>query len=164
MVSTIIEDNLQADGRRRVTEQHIDAISRKHCVSYMAEALTDVQAIMTARAPILEQTLIDNDTESSISRLEAGENPLTMEFDYCTAKQAARKMLLHAMRNKEPRLLLLLKSLVEYLKQTYTAVQIANYLDITVEQLTRIWARYNAIIDQETFLLADTGLAEDING
>jgi len=164
VISTIIEDSLQSDGRRWITEQHIDALGKKHHVNYIVEALTDVQVIMTARAPILEQTLIDNDAEASTSRLEGGENPLTMEFDYCTAKQAARKMLLYAMRNKEPRLLLLLKPLIEHLKQTYIAIQIANYLGITVDQLTRIWARYNAIINQEAFLLADTDLAETIDG
>ena len=162
MISIIIEDSLQADGRRHITEQHTDDHGRKHLVNYPAEALTDVQAVMLARVPYLEQDLINNDTECSLSRLETGENPLTMEFDYCTAKQAARKMILFAMKNKEPRLLLLLKPLVEHLKQTYTAAQIANYLEITVEQLTQVWTRYNAILAQEDFLLADEGLAESI--
>lgn len=164
MISIIIEDNLQVDGRRHITEQHTDEHGRKHLVNYPAEASTDVQTVMLARVPYLEQDLVNNDIETSLHRLEDGENPLTMEFDYCTAKQAARKMILYAMENKAPWLLLLLKPLVEYLKQTYTATQIANYLGITVEQLTRIWARYNAILDQEAFLLADTDLAEAIDG
>lgn len=48
--SSIAEDSPQRDGRRWVTERHVHDDGREETVTYMAEADTDAQAVLIARA------------------------------------------------------------------------------------------------------------------
>ncbi len=164
MQSIIIGDIQQANGARHITESHTDDIGVVHTVSYFAPADADINALMSARALLIASNLISSDKSNAIERLLNGENPLDMTFNYCTNKQAAEVLIRFGMESREPYILLLLKPLIEYLKATYTVAQIANYLDITTTQLSRVWTRYNAILDREDFLNSDSELAEVIDG
>lgn len=55
--SEIIEDRAQVDGRRHVVERHTDRNGQHYDFRYMAEAATDVESIMTARAVSLYEQL-----------------------------------------------------------------------------------------------------------
>ena len=55
--STIIEDRSQRDGRRSVTERHVDSTGSAHDVYYLAESNTDVNVAMAARVPQITANL-----------------------------------------------------------------------------------------------------------
>jgi len=161
-MSKIAEDSEQADGRRWITEEHIDHLGKVYKINYLAMSDTDIVIILNNRVSVIEQWLIDNESKQAIDRVISGEDSLTMIFDYCTKKQATRKMILYVMAEKDIKVFLLLKPLIEYLKVTYTNIQLANWLNITVDQVTRIWNRYNAIIAIESILNIDDSLVEEI--
>ena len=66
------------------------------------------------------------------------------------SKKIAKRLILFMMRERDPRLVVLLEPLIQYLRDNYTATQLANWLDITVPQVLRMNRRINAI-------LSDTG-------
>jgi len=48
--STIIQNDLQVDGRRWITELHVDTVQGDLYFTYLAQPTDDVDAIMAARA------------------------------------------------------------------------------------------------------------------
>jgi hypothetical protein len=59
--STHVVGHAQADGRRYVTERHTDHLGATHEVSYLATVNADYVAIRTARVPLVEATLAENE-------------------------------------------------------------------------------------------------------
>lgn len=55
--SVIIEDAIQIDGRRRITERHADHLGGVHNVSYIAEAGADAALMLPTRALLIEDQL-----------------------------------------------------------------------------------------------------------
>lgn len=160
--SQIIEDSIQTDGRRWITERHTDHLGQFHTITYMADPEFDATAAMNNRVTSIENKLAESEAESSIARTEIGEDPLNMSFEFCTQKQAVKKIIRWAMNHKNPKTFLLLKNLYEYLKTNYNNSQLANFLDISLTVLGRINDRYNAIISIESTLTDDDGRIEEI--
>lgn len=65
--SQIVEDRVQVDGRRAIQERHVDHVGRVESVFYLSEAGDNVDAIMLARVPVLEQQA----TERELAENEA---------------------------------------------------------------------------------------------
>lgn len=65
--SQIIEDVPQIDGRRHVTERHVDHVGLVHFWRYLAEQLADVSAAMSARVAAVESRLKRREIERVIS-------------------------------------------------------------------------------------------------
>lgn len=57
--SIILENQPQSDGRRSVRERHTADDGTNYDACYLAEPGTDVNAVMVARVPILDQMLAD---------------------------------------------------------------------------------------------------------
>lgn len=55
--SIIIDESVQIDGRRWVTEKHIDDVGVEHLVTYLAEADLDIDKEMQNRIAIIEDSL-----------------------------------------------------------------------------------------------------------
>jgi len=74
--STHTLGSVQVDGRRYVTEDHVDQLSRHYLTEYLAAAAADYVAIRTARAVALSQQLIDAEISAA---LRVDESP-TLEY------------------------------------------------------------------------------------
>lgn len=59
MSAEIIEDRVQVDGRRMITERHVDGEGREEFVRYLADADTDADAVMADRIARREQAAQD---------------------------------------------------------------------------------------------------------
>lgn len=68
--STIIATDTQADGRRYVTESHIDGVGREYRVEYLADADADVAAAMAERAAVIEAESAAAEVELPIADMQ----------------------------------------------------------------------------------------------
>lgn len=84
--STIIEDRVQADGRRCVRERHVDHLGRAHDATYKAASGANVAAAMAARVVKIDAMLVERELNENEAR--ALDGPFvgpTLQF--CTAAQ-----------------------------------------------------------------------------
>lgn len=65
--SEITGNNLQADGRRVITEIHTDSEGGRHRYSYMANIGVDIDAVMTTRVARVESAIKGREIEDFIS-------------------------------------------------------------------------------------------------
>lgn len=66
--STIIEDRAQIDGRRWITERHVDSQGQSYFVVYMADAGLDAQAEMANRVAAFAARLKQNEIDREIAK------------------------------------------------------------------------------------------------
>ena len=164
--SEIIEDKKQAHDQRYVWEKHTDHLSKDHFVFYAAELGADINANMIARVPQISQSLIDGEIGELTDKIESGEiaaldvEPVHPETDSLADRKRTffRRLLRYVVKNRDIKIArLVFYPIWYYLKfeSSYTAQQIATYLDITLTQLQWINNRFQAIHDNLAFIDAD---------
>ena len=85
--SAITSDNVEADGRRRVDELHIDDKGTKFTFSYLAESDFDVNAKLAERAAELPSLLASNEIAANIYNVSQMGSHAVTTFDYSTRQQ-----------------------------------------------------------------------------
>lgn len=70
--SVIVEDRVQADGRRQVRERHTDHLGKVVDISYRAMPGADANAAMAARVNGLEANLAATELVEIVQRIRAG--------------------------------------------------------------------------------------------
>lgn len=65
--STIVKEEVQADGRTYVTEEFVDAIGKIHRIEYLATPLTDKNAVLLTHGSELEEYLADTEFRNIIN-------------------------------------------------------------------------------------------------
>jgi|GEM_PF-6650443 len=88
--SNIIADSKQADGRRWVTEEHVDSGGVGHRVTYMSGAQADAESAMNARVASVDESLSESEISRYINRIERGLN--VVGLDYTETDQAQRAL------------------------------------------------------------------------
>ena len=73
VLSEIVEDSVQADGRRYVRERHTDNLGRVQFVVYLAEAGANASATMTARVLDLDAALVAAELAANANEVLGGE-------------------------------------------------------------------------------------------
>lgn len=147
----ILANNLQVSGKRRVSYEyttHTGGIL--NVLSVEVEGGADINADMLSRIPALEGGLIESETNIFNG------DPLTTVFKYTTKKTVIRKMLIKAMQDENPKALLKLKPIIDWVRASYTGAQIANYLEITTQQAQKLATRFDALVLVQSTLDADT--------
>lgn len=160
--SQIIEDSPQTDGRRWITEEHTDHLGGKHRINYMAEGDADANAIMSIRVAGIEESLADNEETVAIEQAYNGVDPIMFSPEFTTVKKFFKRLIRDAMKNKDVRIVLVLKPLIDFLEATYTAQQIANYLDVSLSVLSRIKTRVNDLYAIKSVIDTDLGRMEEV--
>ena len=153
--SRIVEDAAQKDGRRYLRYGHTDHNSKEH-VTHVRLVAAAFVADPDADAPRQATALDESERGEAISRVESGEDALTVvnSFDHSTQKELAKALIYEMVRRRDPYFVLLMEPLIEWIKANFTNVQIRNFLDITASQLTTLNTKYNAIIASKADLLA----------
>ena len=164
--SEILEDRQQAHPQRYVWEKHTDHLAGEHFVFCAAELGADVNANMLARVPQINQSLIDGEIGELTGRVESGEiepldvEPVHPETDTLADRRRTffRRLLRYVVNNRDIKIArLVFYPIWYYLKfeSSYTAQQIATYLDITIPQLQKLDSRFQAIHDNLAFIDSD---------
>jgi len=165
VISEIFSDDIQRNDERIVyylfTFHNGDKIKHGPCT---LQAGDDAVAHMALIVLECEQRRADLEPIKAVRRIMNGENPLTLAQSpaHTTTKKYVKALLRRAMRERKPDLLLKLEPLINYLRVTYTNTQLANFLDVTTNQLGRINTRYNDLIAIKTTLDVDELRVEDI--
>jgi hypothetical protein len=159
--SQIYHDLPQKDGRRSIAELHTDHLGKPYFVFYRASALADVNTIMAARVPSIDASLIEAEENEIVGKVDNGLNPLNITTSYTTVKNAHRKLIRYVMNNKA-RIAIKLIPLVQWLRNNYTAAQIAAYLDVSITAVNIINNRFLALESLESNLNTDDALVGEI--
>jgi len=98
------------------------------------------------------QQLLDGnaDAEDSgvVERIETEDSlTLTLNPKWSTSKRIAKRLIRWMMRERDPRIVIALEPLLDYLAANYNANQLANWLGITTQQVLKMNRRINAILD-----------------
>ena len=161
--SQVIEDQAQKDGRRSIRERHIDHLGTYHFVQYLADVGMDINAIMLARIPFINTMLVDNEEQKLISKFEEEHSdPTAYTFNFTTKQAFLRRLIRYLMKHRDVKIIVAIKPMIDWLKATYTAAQIATYLGITTVVLGRINTRLDAIFAIAAVLETDNNLIEEI--
>lgn len=83
--SAVIADQLQADGRRYVTERHTDHLGAHHDVTYLAESGANAQTPLSARAAQIVENLRHAEIQANMAKALSAE--LTFTFNHSTVAQ-----------------------------------------------------------------------------
>ena len=78
--SSVFEDRPQNDGRRRVREEHVDSIGKKHYLQYQVLADYDASAGLITGAETVNKSLASSEIVGGIAEYEAGTDPLHDEI------------------------------------------------------------------------------------
>ena len=68
VLSEIVDDAPQIDGRRHVRERHTDHVGGLHYVTYLAEAETDAAAVMAGRVAQIEEQLRQAEINANMAK------------------------------------------------------------------------------------------------
>lgn len=150
--ATKISDRPQAGGRRYVRyhfvcEGHDASTKDIYIGPKLVSADFDTDADITALGPIILARLAKAE-ESGITELNNVINPLTYALNpvWSSTKEIGKTAIYWMMRERDPRIVIYLEPLIEYIRTNYNSTQIANLLDLTVAQVLRMNRRINAIL------------------
>lgn len=147
-------DRAQANGRRLVryrvvledneSDQHEFALPPKSVLGDF-----DAEAYKTTAGDNLLTSQLATEDGSFASRFAADDNSLTWVLNpkWSTGKRIAKKLIRWMMRERDPRIVIWLEPLINYLDANYTPTQLANFLDITIPQLQKMDAKIQAILN-----------------
>jgi hypothetical protein len=135
VTSTIVDDSPQIDGRRWITESHVDQFGEDRRVMYLCAADADVQAVMLSRAARVYDETVQGEIQNNISQITSIGALAVPVFKYSTVAQnvaALRAAYQSATRNEAIFMGEFLSSL--------TNVQLQNAFGLTAGQVTTLRA------------------------
>ena len=171
--SEILEDIKQAHDQRYVREKHTDYLGGEHFFSYAVGLDVDVNDLMVSRIPQVEAMIVNSEIAELTGMVENGEvaamdvAPLHPETDTANIRRRTffRKLLRYIAKNRDIKIArIVFYPVWHYLKfdASYTALQIATYLDITIAQLQIVDNRFQAIHNNLVFIDADDAYVGEV--
>jgi hypothetical protein len=158
IVSSIIrQDHAQADGRRRIVEQHTDHLGNEYSASYLGEASIDAAAVMAGRVAGIETRLVDKEENRFVSEVLEGRDLINIVASHSTKNKIWKRLLLEY-RKRDARFGIKLLPLLQHINANFTDTQIKNFLDITQTKLNAIRARAVSLASLKTDLETDDAL------
>lgn len=149
-----------------VTYRFTDHVGGIHDVNRLSPSTTDHDQVMLDLIPYVDVQIIEEEVGGVVGRVESGENPVSVVDGavHSTTKRLSKKLIFWMMRERDPYIVILLEPLILDIRATYTAGQIATFLDITVAQVTRLNVRINRILDNKADFVAFRDEVEDFGG
>lgn len=80
IVSKIVSDTVQSDGRRKVTEKHTDDLGVVQFITYVCEKDFDIEAALQARKERIEEENLKIDLEKCVETLELPNKASPLDF------------------------------------------------------------------------------------
>ena len=168
ITSEIYSDTPQANSERTLYYRFIyhDGSEMMHGPCTLQDG-ADVNAHMALIVPEAEAGRDRRESVLSISRVENGENPLTITLNpvHSTSKNIAKKLIRWMMWERDPYIVLALEPLIDYIRDpsNFTPAQLANWLDVSIATLQKIDARIDYVLNNKADLLAAEVNMEEID-
>jgi len=148
---TITHDSGGSDRRLHysiVLEDNDNVQSTHEIGPIVADAGFDASAHANKKAQQLLTGAANDEDNQIIERVESEDSlTITLNPKWSTSKRIAKKLIRYMMRERDPRIVVALEPLIDYLRANYNANQLANWLDITTQQVLKMNRRINAILD-----------------
>lgn len=156
IISSEVASLSPSGSRVYVVYRFTDHVAGTHDVNRLVPATTDHAQALIDLTPIVALRIIEQEVNTAQARVEAGEDSLVVVDNpvHSTSKRLAKALLFWMMRERDPYIVLLLESLILDIRATYTLQQVANFLDLTSEQVTRLNTRIDQILNNKADLLA----------
>lgn len=155
IVSSVIESDVDlGNGQRSVLEVHTDDAGQRYEFRVYAATGFDVEAQAAARALTLPARLAEIEKRKLAARVEAGEDPTSMELAWMTRNDALR-YLIKRLANDKPERVLKFAPLIGKL----TDAQIASLLGVTEQQIADWRAKIVSL--KQSSDAYDSGLSYD---
>jgi len=139
--SEITEDSPQADGRRFVGFKFVFHTGQEVIRRFMVASDYDKNVGISAMMPLVEIYMVKEEEQKIVGEVEAGLNPMDIAVNHTTVQEAHRKLIKWIMNHKAD-IAVKMIPLVQYLRITYTAQQIATYLGLTLATVIKINSRF----------------------
>ena len=147
--SQIIEQHRQTDGRWDITEKHIDHLAKEYIVNYLSEPSADplnppasVVTLLAQHAVDIWNGCIEGEEIQYRNMLESGTlpDPALIVINYSTRINILKRLIKWMVRNN---CIENLKAVhvYTYLKNNYTANQIATALGVSVDAVNAFFSR-----------------------
>lgn len=166
IVSSEVASLSPSGSRVYVVYRFTDHVAGTHDVNRLVPDTTDHAQVLIDLTPIVALRIIEQEVGGAQSRVESGEDSLTVVNNpvHSTSKRLAKALLFWMMRERDPYIVLLLESLILDMRANLTAQQVANLLDLTLAQVTRLNTRIDQILNNKADLLAFRDNSEDFGG
>jgi hypothetical protein len=151
-ITDVVIETEDSNSRKKVTYTVIltdnDGGTRTHKIGPI-NGDSDYDPI--AQAPAIGISVLagfESDEEAQAeAAIETGDTlTLTLNPKWSSSKRIAKRLIRYMMRQRDPRIVIALEPLIQYLKANYNATQMANFLDITTAQVLKLNRRVNAIL------------------
>jgi len=171
VTSEVLFDRLLADDQRKVMFRFVDDVGKEHRTSWRYVALDyDEVAGLAAMTIKVNQSLKGREIGNIVGMVTSSkERNVTVDYmtpllnpTETTSKDIAKHLIRLMMKLRDPLLVIWLEPLILYIRANYTAPQVATFLDMTPEQVTRMNTRINNILDNKVDILAFNDSAEEI--
>lgn len=151
--STIIADEPQIDGRRRITEQYTDQFGNLHMIAYLCPAVFDVQSVMIVRTAILNIQLQTNELDKMIT---------TYPWDYAQTETTVAELTAYVRavyrEGKREELVPVARRILEWITNgRFTDTQVRNAFGLTLAQWTTLKNKMIALVSASTTIETATG-------
>lgn len=151
IIEDLVSDKIgRRDLRLRYTvEDNNSASSDIDVLVVRASAATDANALLAARGAALIASLEDAEDQEAIAAAETAEDSLILMLNpaHSSSKRIAKALIYEMMDNRDPRFVIWLEPLIEYLRANYTPTQLSNFLDLSISKLQKMDARIDAILE-----------------
>ncbi len=149
VLSEIIENSVQIDGRRWIKERHTDSIGIRHFITYLANSNFDYNAALSARIANLEESLKLNEIQKNYQAI-LSDTPLTFNHVTLNEFSTAIRIIYMAARGEEA--CRLSKWMLER-----TDAQLRSIFNIVQGQVAALRTRLQTKVDKLSAVLAESG-------
>lgn len=153
VASEVFRNRLLADGRRRISYKYtleLNDLSTEDRITpkFHRPGDWDVDGNLAHYADHMLASMQDGEDEESCDPGLTGNSlTITQNPRYSTQKRIAKKLIRWMMRERDPRIVIWLEPLITYLAANYTNQQLANFLDLTIPQLSKMDDRIKCILN-----------------
>lgn len=153
--SSIAEDRPLKDGRRLCLWRATDALGNHYMQHEYLAAGDDAAARLAAWISAINAKIVRAEFNEFMDAARAGEDVTVRSVRDVTREQAVRYVFRMLLTSENPRDVVRLLALRDWLRANYTVTQIRATLGITSARLTALNARLDAIAPAKDMILAD---------
>lgn len=155
ITSTIAEDRPLKDGRRQTLWRATDSLGNHYMQHEYLAANDDAAARLASWVSAINGKIVRAELNEFMDAARAGDDVTVRPVRDVTREQAVRYVFRMLLTSENPRDVVRLLALRDWLRASYTVAQIRATLGITSARLTALNARLDAIAPAKDMILAD---------
>lgn len=153
--STVSEDLAKKGGKRLVLYRAVDHAGQHHMHHEFIDGADNADAKMAAWVSDINRYLVEAELNDFLDAARRGEDVTAKPVTDVTREQAVRHVFRTLLRSDNPRDVVRLLAIRDWLRANFTVAQIRTILGITSARLTALNARLDALAPAKDQVLSD---------